>query len=210
MSSEAHQKFDTLVSQAQIAHRLIVGFYQRLSPSIKQVAQQLELTFSAWEPYATNRPCTKRRDPTEYWAWDMVPMLAFSHSYLRSNGLTSEVGDLVLDLYISFDNNFSHEESEKFGIPEGQEPDATTLPMGSALVQVYLGRCDLRSDIALEQLWELADEVKEDNELIGHWQTISPNLSASYLKKTLAEFIANPESIVHEVRSLLEKPAYLA
>ncbi len=47
MTSNTPENFDALVAQAQIAHRLVVGFYQRLLPTIQQVADALELTF--WE-----------------------------------------------------------------------------------------------------------------------------------------------------------------
>lgn len=204
MSSKTPQNFDSLISQAQIAHRLLVGFYQRLLPTIQQVTQQLELTFGEWDPVVTDRPCKRSKDPAEHWAWDMVPMMASSHTYWRANGTSAEIGDAVFNLYISFDSNFSHKDWEDFGIAEEEEADATAMPIGEAFVEIYLGRCVQRSDATLKQLWEKAGDVEEDEELMGQWHAISSHMCACYLKKTLAEFIATPENIVQEVRTLLE------
>lgn len=206
MTSDTPQDFDGLVRQTQIAHRLVAGFYQRLLPTIKQLAQQLELTFGEWEPYVTKRPCQKSQDPTSRWAWDMVPMMASSHSYLRTNGNTSEVGDVALDLYIFLDNNYSDQDWEQWGVGEGLEPDAIQLPIGQPVVEIYLGRCDQRSDMPLKQLWMSAGELDENESTIGHWQSISSHINAIYLKKTLTEFIAQPEDTVAQLRTLLEQP----
>lgn len=207
MNSDTKQDFDALVSQAQIAHRLMVGFYQRLLPSIDQVAKQLELSFWKWKPFVTNRPCTGNKNPAESWAWDMVPMMASNHTYWRTNGNTSEVGDAVMNLYITFDHNFSNEDWKQLGIEDGQEPDATQMPIGQAIVEIYLSRCDLRSDKPLKQLWEEAGDTDENKDLIGRWQSISPNINATYVKKTLAEFISSPESTVAQLRNLLNQQA---
>ena len=115
-----------------------------------------------------------------------------------------------MNVYITFDHNFSHEDWEQLGIEDGQEPDATQMPIGQAIVEIYLGRCDLRSDKPLKQLWEEAGDTDEDEDLIGRWQSISPNINAAYVKKTLAEFISSPEGTVAQLRNLLNQPAHAA
>ena len=207
MTSDTPQDFDALVKQTQIAHRLVTGFYQRLFPTIKQLAQQLELTFWEWGPYVNRRPCPKGQDPTDRWAWDMVPMMASSYSYVRANDTVSEVGDIVLDLYIFFDSNYSDQDWEQWGVGEGLEPDATQLPIGQPTLEIYLGRCDRRSDTPIKQLWMSAGDLDEKESTIGHWQAISSHINAVYLKKTLTEFIAQPEGTVAQLRTLLEQPA---
>lgn len=207
MTSSSTENFDALVAQAQIAHRLVVGFYQRLLPTIQQVAKELELTFWEWEPYVTNRPCTKSKNPADYWAWDMAPLMASNHRYWRTNGNTAEVGDAILNLYVSFDSHFSNDDWEQWGIVDDQEPDATRLPMGSAMVEIYLGRCDKRSRKPLKQLWDESGDMEDDDDDIGRWQAISQNLNAIYLKKSLADFIASPEDTIAQLRTLLDEPA---
>lgn len=207
MNAITPQNFDTLVAQTQIAHRMIVGFYQRLLPTIKQVAQELEFTLWEWDPMITDRPCKKSKDPADQWAWDMVPMLAANHRYWRTNGATTEVGDAVLNLYFTFDSHFSHSDWEQWGIADDQEPDATQLPMGSAIVEIYLSRCDKRSDTPLKRLWEEAGEMEDEENHPGCWQAISPHFNAVYLKKSLADFIASPEDSIAQIRALLDESA---
>ena len=197
MTSSTPENFDALVAQAQIAHRLVVGFYQRLLPTIQQVADTLELTFWKWEPYVTNRPCGKSKNPADCWAWDMAPLMASNHRYWRTNGETAELGDAVLNLYVSFDSHFSNDDD--------QEPDATQLPMGSAIVEIYLSRCDQRSDDSLEKLWNQSGDMEDEENNIGRWQAISPHLNAVYLKKSLADFIASPQDTIAQLRSLLDE-----
>lgn len=196
MNTSTPQNFDALVAQAQIAHRLVVGFYQRLLPTINQVAKELEFTLWEWDPSVTDRPCKKKLDPADHWAWDMVPMLASNFLYLRTNGATTEVGDAVLNMYVSFDSNFSSEEWE-------DEPDATQFPIGAATVEIYLTRCDKRSDKTLEQLWEEAGEM-DDEETPGGWQPISQHLNTIFLKKSLANYIASPQDTIAQIRTLLD------
>jgi hypothetical protein len=205
MTSNTPENFDALVAQAQIAHRLVVGFYQRLLPTIQQVADALELTFWEWEPYVTSRPCRKGQNPAGRWAWDMAPLMASNHYYWRTNGETAELGDAVLNLYVSFDSHFSNDDWEQWGIADGEEPDATQLPMGSAIVEIYLSRCDKRSDDSLEKLWNQSGEMEDEENNIGCWQAISPHLNAVYLKKSLADFIASPQDTIAQLRSLLDE-----
>ena len=198
MNTKTPQDFDALVAQAQIAHRLVVGFYQRLLPTIKQVAKELEFTLWEWDPWVTDRPCKKSLDPADHWAWDMVPMFASNHCYWRTNGTTTEVGDAVLNMYVSFDSNFSGGEWEDV------EPDATQLPMGAATVEIYLTRCDKRSDTPLKGLWKVSGEMKDEENSPGFWQPISPHLNTVFLKKSLADFIASPEDTTAQIRALLD------
>lgn len=201
MNTSTPQNLDALVAQSQIAHRLVVGFYQRLLPTIKQVATELEFTFWEWEPWVTDRPCKKSKDPTVHWAWDMVPMFASNLRYWRTNGTTTEVGDAVLSMYVSFDSSFSDREWED------EEPDATQLPIGAATVQIYLSRCNKRSDTPLKKLWEESGEMEDEESNPGHWQSISEHLNTVYLKKSLDDFIASPEDTIAKIRDLLDGAA---
>ncbi len=134
-------------------------------------------------------------------------MLASNHRYWRTNGTTTEVGDAVLNLYVSFDSHFSHDDWEQWGIADDQEPDATQLPMGSAMVEIYLRRCDKRSDTHLKKLWDEADDMKDEENNPGRWQATGPHLNAVYLKKSLADFVASPEDTIAQLRALLDGPA---
>lgn len=207
MSTDQQQNFDDLVSQAQVAHRLLAGFYQRLLPTIQQVAQQLQLSFYEWEPTVTNRPCRKSSNPADSWAWDMLPIMAHTQRFMRSESRESAVGDIALDFFVTFDSNYSHRDDwSKWQISKNKEPDATTTPLGQALVELYLGRCEKHHKSDLKELWMNAKDLNEEEALIGRWQNIGTHFNAVYLRMTLAEFIADPQAVVNQVKSLLSQP----
>lgn len=207
MSTDQQQSFDDLVSQAQIAHRLLAGFYQRLLPTIRQVTQQLQLNFYEWDPTITSRPCRKSSNPADSWAWDMLPLMAHSQSFMRSEGRESAVGDIALDFFVTFDSNYSHgDDWSEWKVSKNQEPEANKMPLGQAMVELYLGRCEKHHKSGLKELWMNAKDLKEEEQLIGRWQNIGTHFNAVYLKMTLAEFISNPKAVVDQVTSLLSQP----
>lgn len=207
MSTDQQQNFDDLVSQAQIAHRLLAGFYQRLLPTVQQVAQQLQLNFYEWEPTVTSRPCRKSSNPADSWAWDMLPITAHIQRFMRSESRESAVGDIALDFFFTFDSNYSnHDDWRKWQVSKNKEPDATSMPIGQALVELYLGRCEKHHKSGLKELWMNAKDLNEEEALIGRWQNIGPHFNAVYLKMTLGEFIANPQNVVEQVNNLLGQP----
>ena len=207
MSTDQQQNFDDLVSQAQVAHRLLAGFYQRLLPTINQVAQQLQLNFYEWEPTVTSRPCRKSSNPADSWAWDMLPMMAHIQRFMRSENRESAVGDITLDFFVTFDSNYSDDgDWSKWQVSKNKEPDATSTPIGRALVELYLGRCEKHHKSGLKELWMNANDLNEEEQWIGRWQNIGTHFNAVYLKLTLAEFIANPQAVVEQVKSLLSQP----
>lgn len=207
MNSNAPQNFDALVAQAQIAHRLLGGFYQRLLPTIKQVAEELDLTFWSWDPSKTNRPSRTSTDPTNRWALEMLPLMASNYYYWSNSGEEAEAGDAILEIRVSFDYNYSDEDWTQWGVAKNEEPDATQLPMGPAIVQIFLTRCDEPNGDSLEELWSETDDIEYEDSDIGRWQALSPELNAIYLKKSLADFIASPEDTIAQLRSLLDEPA---
>lgn len=207
MNSSPSQNFDALVAQAQIAHRLIAGFYQRLLPTIKQVAEELNLTFWEWAPSITKPPCRKSSDPTDRWALDMLPLMASNYYYWSNSEAEAEAGDVILGIWVTFDYNYSDEDWTQWGVADGQEPDAAKLPMGPAIVHIFISRCDKPNGESLRELWDAADDIEYEESDIGRWQAISAQMNAMYLKKSLAEFIASPDDTIAQVRSLLAEPA---
>lgn len=203
MSTDQQQDFDDLVSQAQVAHRLLAGFYQRLLPTINQVAQQLQLNFYDWEPTVTSWPCRKSSNPADSWTWDMLPMMAHTQRFMRSENRQSAVGDITLDFFVTFDSNYSDDEG--WSNWQVSEPDATNMPIGRALVELNLGRCEKHHKSGLKELWMNANELNKEEQWIGRWQNIGTHFNAVYLKLTLAEFIANPQAVVEQVKSLLSQ-----
>ena len=203
MTQITSQNFSQLVSQVQIAHRLVVGFYQRLLPAIEHIANELDCSIWHWDPIETNRPCKRSKQPADYWAWDMMPLFASEHSYCRTDGKIARIGDVSVSFYVYLDENFDSEKRKKLGVPEDEEPDAIKLPIGDAVVNIYLFRCDRENGQSFEKQYEESDYVDEQDSKIQKWQKVSDHMSGMLLRKTLVEFISDPERIIADLRPLL-------
>ena len=191
-----------LISQAQIAHRLVVGFYQRLLPAIKHIASELDCSFWYWDPIVTDRPCKTSKPPGDKWAWDMVPLFASQHCYWRTDGKVAKVGDVSVSFRICLDSNFASDKFEKLGYPKG-EPDAIKLPIGEAVVKIFMTRCDQANGQSFEAQWNKAVSIDKSEALAEKWVKLSDQISGMWLQRTLVEFIANPEKIINDLRPLL-------
>jgi len=198
MTQSTNENFAQLVSQVTIAHRLCVGFYQRLLPTIKHVANELDCSFWSWDPAETDRPAKARTQPAEKWAWDFLPLFASQHTYIRSDGEAAKVGDLAIIFSVYLDESFKKENRCNLGI--AGQPDPILLPMGEAAVEMSLYRCDQENGESFDSQWT---ELDWPNKSIEGWQKISDLMSAMYLRRTLVEFIANPDMVVDELRSRL-------
>lgn len=197
------ENFAQLVSQVTIAHRLCVGFYQRLLPTIKHVASELDCAFWSWQPLETDRPPKATTQPAEKWAWDFLPLFASEHIYGRSDGDVARVGDVAVIFSVYLDENFKKENRSKLGI--AGQPDPIVLPMGEAVIEMSLYRCDQDNGESFNSQWTGLDWPEKS---IEGWQKTSDLMSTMYLRRALVEFIANPDKVVEELRSwLAEAPA---
>lgn len=190
-----------LVNQVQIAHRLCVGFYQRLLPCVQQVASALECSFCSWNPLETDRPTRQYTPPQNKWAWDMVPMYATEHLYERVAGEHAREGDLNLSFHIYLDQNFKSDQRKQLGI-KGQ-PDPLTLPQGEANVEICMYRCTADSKTSFDSLWEAAKEP--DAETAG-WQMVGEKMQATSRRYPLARFIAQTDQVIAELEVMLDVP----
>lgn len=188
-----------LVDQVQIAHRLCVGFYQRLLPSIQEVATALECSFCSWNPAETNRPAGQYVAPQDKWAWDLVPMFATQHVYERVAGDFASQGDLSLTFTIYLDENFKKSQRKKLGI-KGQ-PDPINLPKGGATVEVCIHRCTEDSKASFDSLWDAARWPDSDK---AGWQDVGEKVEARLTRWSLAFFIVHKEQVIAELKEALQ------
>lgn len=200
--STSPEKFTHLVEQVQIAHRLCVGFYQRLLPGVDEIARAIDCVFRAWGPIETSRPASRSTSPTNNkWAWDLVPMFATQFDYARESGGTARAGDLMLSFVIYIDENFSKKRRVELNV-RGQ-PDPIKLERGDATVQVRLFRCTADSNKTLDSLIE--DEIQVQAGSTG-WLRLSDKLEAVHLRYALANFIADTDKVVSELKTLVGGP----
>lgn len=186
----------TLVSQLQTAHRLSVGFYQRLLPLLNDITTALDLDFWSWQPLHTNRPSQGGKSPAEKWAWDLLPMFASRHDFRNQQGEHASTGDMAVVFKIYLDDNFKPEKRKALGIKG--EPDPVTMPIGNALLELDLFWCKEKTSTSFDTLWEEADWPSDEN---MQWEDVGEHMCARRLTFDLAQLIANPEAIVTAVRA---------
>jgi len=184
----------TLVSQLQTAHRLSVGFYQRLLPLLNDITTALDLDFWSWQPIHTNRPSQGGKSPAEKWAWDLLPMFASRHDFRNQQGEHASTGDMAAVFKIYLDDNFKPEKRKALGIRG--EPDPLTMPIGKALLELDLFWCKEETSTSFSSLWEDADWPSDEN---THWEDVGEHICARRLTFELSELIANPNSIISAV-----------
>jgi hypothetical protein len=192
--SEATQ----LVGQVQIAHRLSVGFYQRLLPLLTHIASELECMFWYWEPCHNDRPCQASTSPANKWAWDFMPLFAARYAYLNAEGDSAQSGDIAVFFTVHIDANYKPESRKRLG-SKGQ-PDPVSLPIGEAEVEIILYRCDGENGDSFQRKFDLSPWPKRENE---GWEDVGQQMSACLLTRKLTDFIAEPETIIADLRAIL-------
>jgi hypothetical protein len=191
---------DALVEQVAAAHRMAVGFYQRLLPQLDDMARSLDLDFWYWEPLETGKPCRSTTAPSANWAWDMVPLYAATYVYRRLQGDRARKGDAALQFCVYLDTAFDSDERKRHGITG--EPDPLTLPRGRSEVQMFLARCTADDPRHFDVLWKEADE---SDPLAKGWQKLHAKMEARAITCGLADLLVNPDVVVADLKRYLNK-----
>ncbi|MBO1390897.1 hypothetical protein [Vibrio cholerae] len=186
-----------LVTQLQQAHRIAVGFYQRILPLFDQIANQaLEAEFWYWEPSETSRPCQARTRPSCSWAWDYLPLFASNHVYRNWDGNTAQLGDQTLVFRLYIDNAFRQDSSlrsKSKGQPNPLQMD------GDAVVEVSLFRCLQDSHQRFDELWH--DLPWPSHQLDWQQSQECSLLEVCSQHVSLALLLADPESITQWIKT---------
>ncbi len=114
---------DDLFVQIRTAHRLLAAYYQRLLPTIEQIAKGLDVDFYFWIPKEFNRPCQLTSNPFSRWKWDMVPALSTYYVFKNVKDVNQiRVGEYLVEFLVESDTGVASD------IANRNEPDALNLP----------------------------------------------------------------------------------
>ena len=192
------QQAEKLVTDIQVAHRLVVAFYERLLAGFNAVAAELQFDFWYWEPLETNKPCRTTTPPSKNWLWDMVPLYASSHVYRRASGQRPQAGDVVLSLWAYSDDAFGKENRRAAGVKG--KPDPLKLPIGEGIIEVQLYRWSKDGDGDWNSAWDGLDDADPSRD---GWQEVGGGVLASAFQFKLAEFIHEPERLSGKIALLV-------
>ena len=187
-----------LVADTQVAHRLIVAFYERLTSRLDMVARDLEARFFRWAPTETERPCRAKTPPSRNWLWDMVPLYTAYHAYGKMSANTIRRGDFAVCFMVYTDDAFDSESRKRAGVRG--KPDPLTLPAGEGLlvVDVYLSRRNVRK--TWDEVW---DNLDEPDPAIEQWVDVGSDVDALAFELPLAEFLHDPGEVRARLAALI-------
>lgn len=191
-----------LVADVQVAHRLLVAYYERLTSRMDMVARELDARFFRWEPTETERPCRAKTPPSRNWLWDMVPLYAANYSYGKMSANTIRAGDFAICLNVHTDDAFESESRKRLGVRG--KPDPLTLPPGEGVlvVDVHLAKRNIKK--SWDELW---DDLGDPDPAIGHWGAVGNDVDAIAFKLPLAEFMHDPAVVRARISTLVAKKA---
>lgn len=122
-----HNDKDALFTQVRSAHRLLAAYYQRLLPTIEQIAIGLDVDFYVWLPKEFRRPAQLSTNPFDRWQWDMLPGLSTYYLFKQvENTNKLRVGEYLVEFLVDSDSGVDSD------IANGDQPDALKLPVGIA------------------------------------------------------------------------------
>jgi len=198
LTTEQAQK---LVVDVQVAHRLVVGFYERLLPSLDGGAEKLGFDFWYWEPMHTARPCRSTTRPSKSWLWDMVPLFAATHVYRRVSGKRLKAGDMALAFNVYVDQNFKPEKRAALG--QKGKPDPILLPRGESIIEVDLYRVVRKSTQDFEEAWDASEHPTHGR---SDWHYVHKDIEARTIDVPTSEFVSNPEDTLARLRASMSDP----
>lgn len=186
---------EMIVAQLQQAHRISVGFYRRILPSLDAVANHLGFDFWFWGPIHTDLPCRRTTQPSEKWAWDFVPLFASEHVYRRvSNKKKTGPNDIGIQFWLYVEDSFMSKNGGAMG-----QPDPIVMPAGKAVLQAFIYRPKGEYRKPFGDLWDVGEEV--DLEIGGkNWQGVNEYFEGVAFQWPLAELISNNQPIVETIK----------
>ena len=190
-----------LVENVRIAHRLSVGFYQRMMPKLDAAAEALDSEFWYWEPVFTARPAASGTRPTRKWLWDMVPLFASRHVYRKVAGGPLQKGDMAVSFCLYLDDGFKPEKRKAAGVKG--DPDPVLLPAGAAVLELELYRASADATDSFDAVWDKADAPDTKQTA---WHQVHESLQGYWLSMPLPDVMHNPDDLVSVIRQQLALP----
>jgi hypothetical protein len=118
---------DDLFLEIRTAHRLLAAYYQRLLPTIEDIANAVDVNFYRWKSSEFSHPVGPASNPFMDWGWNFLP--ANCTRYIFHNAVNNNqvrVGELMIEFHVISDSGILLKD-----IPNGtrNEPDALNLPV---------------------------------------------------------------------------------
>jgi len=115
---------EDLFLQIRTAHRLLAAYYQRLLPTIEQIANELDLKFYSWIPSEFCTPCKFSTNIFDRWQWDLLPANCTRYVFFNAEKKNDiRLGKYMVEFHVISDSGILTENRKS---PNNQ-PDALDL-----------------------------------------------------------------------------------
>lgn len=198
----SNEKSKELVKQIQCAHRIAVAFSRRILPVFDAIAEAFNCDFAYWEPIETQRPCRGTSQPSQYWAWDFVPLFASTHQYSREKGGKASPDDLAFEFNLYMDENFKKKKRKELGL-SNRQPGAINLDPGRAIVEIFISRPKEAGKQSFDKLWNKCENAPIGTDTfieVGH------GIEGAAFEVLLEEVIADHQVVIDKISKILGEP----
>ncbi|CAM2928999.1 hypothetical protein [Moritella viscosa] len=144
-----NNKTDDLFVQVRTAHRLLAAYYQRLLPTIEQIAHDANTEFYFWAPVRFNKP---GRNPFKKWQWDLLPAESTRYVFKHINDEAKvTISDYIVEFIVINDSGINDEQCK------GQ-PDPLNLKVSvdeaQSILRISIYRAITSVDTGFYDRWE--------------------------------------------------------
>lgn len=157
---------EDLFTQVRTAHRLLAAYYQRLLPTIEQIAHNVNTEFYFWHPIRFDKP---GRNPFKKWQWDLLPATNTRYVFKQISCDTAvTLNDYIVEFIVINDSGVNDEEYQA-------QPDALNLKVpvneSTSILRISVYRAVANQEGGFYQQWESGSypsycdsvEIERDN-----------------------------------------------
>ena len=201
-----------LLQQLQVAQRISVAVYHRMLRLFDELGASMGGQFLRWHPAETDRPPMSTTAPSGKWAWDLLPLYASVHHYLRCASSTcATAGDQALRISCYLDEGFrrSHRQLHQ----THGEPDPLGLPMGEASLTLNLWHCQQAGSQPLSDMVDAQVRLMRSPlagiapaEAQPAWRPVHAQLLHWRVQLPLAQLLSEPHAVLAQLREASEHP----
>jgi len=157
---------EDLFTQVRTAHRLLAAYYQRLLPTLEQIAHSVNTEFYFWKPVRFDKP---GKNPFKKWQWDLLPATNTRYVFKQFSSYGAvTLNDYIVEFIVINDSGVNDEEYQA-------QPDALKLKIpvseAASVLRVAIYRAVAEKEGDFYQQWEAGSypnycdsvEIERDN-----------------------------------------------
>lgn len=204
---------DDLFVQVRTAHRLLAAYYQRLLPTIEQIAHEANTEFYFWTPIKFDRP---GKNPFKKWQWDLLPAAITRYVFKHiSDESKVTLNDYIVEFIVINDSGINDEQCK------GQ-PDALNLKVNvdesQSILRISIYRAMASIDTGFYDRWEsgrypdysTSVDLELDNGFVKFGfetplESLMTESGVASIKETIEHYLTKTEQAVLSQQSESEK-----